>query len=83
MGLMYLMYSTNDRDLKEQIVGAGLASARNNDFELSSLLGRISKQQWQNIPNLYDDIEEGRADARPAPTVNLIISFILKVDKIN
>jgi putative transposase len=37
-------------------VGASLASARKNGFELSSV-GRIIEQQWQNIPNLYDNIE--------------------------
>ena len=31
-------------------------SARNNNFELSPV-GKIIEQQWQDIPNLYDDVE--------------------------
>jgi putative transposase len=37
-------------------VGAGLVSARNRSFELSPA-GRIIEEQWQYIPNLYDDVE--------------------------
>ena len=46
--LKYLKHSTDDRNLKEQIVsyivGAGLASARNKNFQLSTV-GSIIAQQ--------------------------------------
>ena len=37
-------------------VGAGLASARNDDIELSTA-GKIIEQQWCHIPNLYNDTD--------------------------
>ncbi|MEJ2635630.1 MAG: transposase [Calditrichia bacterium] len=43
-------------------VGAGLASARHNanpgdnNYQLSSI-GKIIKQQWQDIPNHYNDVQ--------------------------
>ena len=37
-------------------IGAGLASARNKNFQLSNVASIIA-QQWQNITDFYDDAE--------------------------
>ena len=43
--------------IRKRVVGTGLAPVRyDNNIKLSTL-GQIIDKQWNNIPNLYDDIE--------------------------
>ena len=72
----------------KNLVGAGLASARNN-IKLSKI-GQIINNQWNNIKNNHENVDldqciimpnyihgilivNKRADARPAPTISEII----------
>ena len=72
----------------KNVVGAGLASARNN-IKLSPI-GKIIEHQWNDIPNQFENVDiekfvimpnhihgiliiHNREDANPSPTISLII----------